>query len=133
MTKAATLLAAGALILAGGLTAAAQTQNAPPPGQEPPPVADAGAGPQGKCISESDDYKMSGKQPTFVIALENKCEQRMRCKVFVTVTSAKGAAEGHTTMILGPTSSGAAAKKSYTLKVKMMGGMSQSSRECAAL
>ena len=123
------------LLLCGGFAPATLAQNAPDAGQTPPPAQpapDPGVTPQGNCISENDDYKMSGTTPTFVIALENKCEQRLTCKVYVNVSSAKGSAQGHTTMVLGPKSSGAAAKKSYTIKVKMMGGMSQSSRECKA-
>jgi hypothetical protein len=138
MTHAARCLAVAGAVLCGIFAPAAMAQNAPDAGQTPPPPAEAapapepGATPQGNCITENDDYKMSGTTPIFVIALENKCEQRLTCKVYVNVSSAKGSAQGHATMVLGPKSSGAAAKKSYTIKVKMMGGVSQSSRECKA-
>jgi hypothetical protein len=132
MTPAAKSLSVAALILCG-FVAAASAQNPPASGQTPPPQAEPGTTAQGECISENDGYEMRGKQPTFVVTLENKCEQRMTCKVFTNISSAKGSATGHTTMLLGPKSSGAAAKKSYTIKVKMMGGMSQSSRECKVI
>jgi hypothetical protein len=35
-------------------------------------------------------------------------------------------------LVLAPKSQGAAAKKSYTMRVKMIGGSSQSTRECRA-
>ena len=76
---------------------------------------------------------MSGKTPTYVIAIENKCEKRLRCKVFVSVMSAKGSAEGHATLTLAAHSQGPKAKQSYVLKVKMMGGIAQASCECKVL
>ena len=129
MTNAVCRLAVVAL-LSGCLPAAAQEQT--PPASEPPPKADAGTTVQAKCIDENDHYKRSGKQPLFVIELANLCEQRMKCRVFAYVTSAKGAAQGRGTLVLAPKSQGAAAKKSYTMKVKMIGGSSQSTRECRA-
>ena len=120
------LLAGFALILGGCFAASAQT------GQTPPATPDTSATPPAECIAENDTYIMRGKTPTFVIELENKCEQRMKCRVFAYVTSAKGAAQGQGTLRLAPKSHGAAAKKSYTMRVKMMGGSSQSTRECSA-
>ena len=125
MTK-AKCAAVAALILGGCFAAAAQT--APP--AEPPPVADAGTTGQLKCISEEDHYVRLGKGVGFRIELTNKCEQRITCKVFVYITSAKGAAQGRGTIVLAPKSRGAAAKNSYTMKAKMNGGSSQSTREC---
>ncbi len=130
MTPAARCLAFAALIMGASFAGAAMAQNAPDAGQEPPPVADPGTTGQTKCISENDHYKMNGKTPTFTIELENKCEQRLTCKVFVFVTSAKGMAQGRGTLVLAPKSAGAAAKKIYSMKVKMIGGSSQSTREC---
>lgn len=129
MTNAVCRLAVVAL-LSGCWPAAAQTQT--PPASEPTPKADAGTTVQAKCIDENDHYKRSGKQPLFVIELANLCEQRMKCRVFAYVTNAKGAAQGRGTLVLSPKSQGAAAKKSYTMKVKMTGGSSQSTRECRA-
>ena len=73
---------------------------------------------------------MHGKQPVFEIALENKCERRMTCKVFVYINSAKGPVQGRGTIVLAEKSRGAAATKSFTMKAKMAGGSSQSTREC---
>jgi hypothetical protein len=128
MTNIVRRLAGAALILSLSI-AAAQAQTAAT-GQEPPPKADAGTTGQSKCIDENDHYKMRGKQPTLVIELANRCEQRLKCRVFAYVTSAKGAAQGRGTIVLAPRSQGEAAKKSYAMKVKMIGGSSQSAREC---
>ena len=94
--------------LSGCWPAAAQTQTRA--ASEPPPKADAGTTVQAKCIDENDHYVRSGKQPLFVIELANLCEQRMKCRVFAYVTSAKGAAQGRGTIVLAPKSQGAAAK-----------------------
>ena len=137
MTNATKLLAAAALILAGCLAAAAaqqtQTLSAPAPGQEPPPVADKGTTGQLNCISEDDHYVSLGKGVGFRIEMTNQCEQRIACKVFVYITSAKGPSQGRGTIVMAPKSRGAAAKNSYTMKTKMNGGSSQSTRECRAL
>jgi hypothetical protein len=125
MTK-AKCAAVAALLLGGCFAAAAQT--APP--AEPPPVADAGTMGQLKCISEEDHYVRLGHGVGFRIELTNKCEQRITCKVFAYITSAKGPAQGRGTIVLAPKSRGAAAKNSYTMKAKMNGGSSQSTREC---
>jgi hypothetical protein len=139
MTKAKSLSVAALMLCA--FVAAAHAQKAPAAGQEPPvasgqtppPVAEPGATAQGACITENDGYEMRGNSPTFVITLENKCEQRLKCEIFASISSARGSAKGHTTIVLGPKSSGVAAKKSYAIKVKMVGGMSQSDRACKAL
>jgi hypothetical protein len=127
MTK-AKCAAVAALLLGGCFAAGAQAQTAP--AAEPPPVADAGTTGQLKCISEEDHYVRLGQGVGFRIELTNKCEQRITCKVFVYITSAKGPAQGRGTIVLAPKSRGAAAKNSYTMKAKMNGGSSQSAREC---
>jgi hypothetical protein len=130
MSHTAKVLGAAALLLCGGFAGAALAQNAPAAGQEPPPKADAGTTSQLNCISDSGGFKRSGDSATYTIELENKCEQRLKCRVYAYVTSSKGPVQGHATMILAPKSRGAAAKQSYAMKVKMLGGMAQSSREC---
>lgn len=119
---------AAALILSGCIAGAALAQNAP---EQATP--DKGTTIQAKCIEENDGYKMVGKHPMFVIELENKCAQRMLCKVFANVSSAKGNALGSGTLILAGKAKGPAAKKSFTMRVKMLGGSSQSTRECRAI
>jgi hypothetical protein len=120
-------VAAVALMLSGCLTGAAQAQTPP---AEPPPKADDGTTGQLKCISEEDNYVRLGKGVGFRVELTNQCEQRITCKVFVYITSAKGAAQGRGTIVLAPKSAGAAAKNSFTMRAKMNGGSSQSAREC---
>ncbi|HEY1474282.1 MAG TPA: hypothetical protein VGF53_09380 [Pseudolabrys sp.] len=124
MTNAILRLTGAALLLCG-FAAAALAQPAPP-------KADAGTGAQSACIVENDGYKRSGQQPMFAIELSNKCEQRIKCRVFVYITSAKGPSQGRGTIVLAPISHGAAAKGSYVMKTKMIGGSSQSARECQA-
>ena len=130
MINAIQRLTVAALLLSGCFASAASAQNAPAAGQEPPPVADAGTTGQLKCISEEDHYVRIGKGVGFRIELTNKCEQCITCKVFVYITSAKGPAQGRGTIVLAPKSRGAAAKNSYTMRAKMNGGSSQSTREC---
>ena len=107
------------LVLGTGFAAAAAAETAPSLVSE--------------CIATSGDYVTRGKAVTYVITLENKCEQRLKCIVDAYVVGAKGPASGHTTMILAPQSQGAAAKKSYAMKVKAAGGMAQLSRDCKQL
>jgi hypothetical protein len=130
MSNIAKFFAGAALILCGCFTGAALAQNAPAAGQEPPPKADAGTTSQSSCISDSGGFKRDGKSAVYTVELENKCEDRLKCRIDVFVISAKGPAQGHATLTLAPKSRGAAAKKSYALKVKMLGGIAQSSREC---
>jgi hypothetical protein len=130
VTLASVLRPAGlALILCGSVSGAGLAQNAPA-AAKPPPKPDAGTTSQPKCIYETDTFEMHGNRPSLVIALENKCEQRITCRVFAYVTSAKGAAQGRGLLKLAPKSHGAAAKKAYVMRVKMLGGSSQSTREC---
>ena len=118
-----------AVLLSGPLGVAAFA--ADDPGQKPP--AEQKPASRKECVVDSGDFAMRGKTPIYVITIENKCEQRLRCKVYVNVMSAKGSAEGHATLTLAPHSQGAKAKQSYVLKVKMMGGIAQASRECKVL
>lgn len=125
MTKAGYVIAA-ALTLGGCFAAAAQNA----PGQEPPPAADQGTTVQAKCIDENDGWITRNGKPMFIIQLENKCEQRLTCKVYAYVTSARGATQGHGTIKLAAKSKGAAAKGTFVMPAKKIGGSSQSDREC---
>ena len=88
-----TIGAAGAaLMLFGLLTGAAQAQNAS--GQTPPPVAEAGSTAQGECLTDHGGFKRQGNGAVYTVELENKCEQRLKCRVYVNVSSAKGSAQG---------------------------------------
>jgi hypothetical protein len=118
-----------ALILGVGLAAPASAQTAAADAQSPP-TPDAGTTAQTNCIAESDGYQGSGKAVTYMIELENKCAKRLRCEVFAYIVQAKGPSRGHAIMILGANSQGAAAKRSYAVKVKLVGGLAQTAREC---
>lgn len=109
-----------ALLMAGGLAAAQAGEDTPT--TEPKAMSIK------ECVVDSGGFEDDGKTPTYVVALENKCEQRLKCKVSVYVTGAKGPAQGEATLILAPHS-----RKSYALKVKTASGMAQSSRECSAI
>ena len=128
MTNAARLLAAAAFVLCATPVFA---QNAP--GQEPPPKADPGTTIQENCLNENDTFTMRGKQPMFVIEMTNKCEQRISCKVFVYINSAKGPVQGKGTIVMAGKSKGAAATGRFSMKAKTNGGSSQSTRECKAI
>ena len=93
-------------------------------------MPEPGTTPQSSCIAESGSYRQSGRRVDYVIGLENKCERRIRCVVFAYVVQAKGPSSGRATLVLAPRSQAAAAKKSYALKVRMIGGITQTTREC---
>ena len=117
--------------LAEDAPASATPQNPLPGASTTPqtPAADAAKDPQ-SCLAETGDYVTHGNRVTYLIGLENKCDKRMKCTIDAYVVGAKGPASAHTTMILGTASSGAAAKKSYPMKVKAAGGTAQVSRDC---
>jgi hypothetical protein len=103
---------------------------AAPSDKAEPPVPDPGTTGQAACIDEIGDYATHGNAVTFVIGLTNKCDKRLKCKIFAYVVGAKGPSSGQTTMILGAKSSGAAATNTYAMRVKAAGGTAQVSREC---
>jgi hypothetical protein len=126
MTPNAKCLAGAALILGGCFAGAAFAQDVPP-------KADPGTTAQSQCLSDSGGFKTVDDHAAYTIELANSCEQRLQCQVYVYVISAKGPSQGHATLVLAPKSRGAAAKKSYALKVKMLGGITQSTRECKVM
>ena len=97
---------------------------------EPPPVPDKGTTSQLNCIDQRTEYKQTGKSLFYIQTFANKCEARMKCTIFVYQLNARGPSQGRGTLILGAKSAGAAAKKSYALKIKGAGGFSTSEREC---
>jgi hypothetical protein len=103
--------------------AAAGAENA---ASKPEPV------PAKECVADSSGFKLANGRPTYEVTLENKCEQRLRCTVKLYVTTAAGPSHGRATLTLAPHAAGEAARKSYVLKVKDMGGMAQGSRDCQA-
>ena len=116
-----------------GFAGAGLAQDAPADGQQPPPQPDKGTTPQLNCISQKSQYTQDGKAVFYVQTFENKCEARLRCKVFAYLINARGATQGRSTLTLAPKSGGAAATKAWTLKVKGAGGSAMLARECRAL
>jgi len=96
------------------------------------PKPDPGTTVQLKCIDENGELRGDGRTLAHVTTLENKCEARMKCRVFVHAVHAKGDTLGRATLTLAPKSQGPAAKKSYAMKVPTAGGMTTSTRECWA-
>jgi hypothetical protein len=119
---AAAALAAGALSLAGAAFA-----------DQTPPKADAGEAPRAACISETSDFKMHGKTPVYEITLQNTCAERIKCRVYLNVATARGSTRGEATLVLDGRKQGAPPTKSYALKVKMLSGMAQGARECKVM
>jgi hypothetical protein len=116
--------------------APAQLPSNPLPGTAPAaqknPVPDPGTTGQAACIDETGDYQTHGSSVTFVIGLTNKCAKRLKCTIDAYVVGAKGPSSGHFTVTLGAASSGAAATKTYPMKVRAAGGTAQVSRACRA-
>ena len=124
---------AGAVIAAAVITAAAAMFAS---AQEAAPKVAAAAEPAKStledCITDTANFKAEDKRALFVVALENKCEQRVKCEVKANIRTARGKRRGHATLILAPKSAGADSKKSYSLRVKVAGGMAQVERNCTA-
>lgn len=122
-----------ALTLAGGLCSSAFAVKLEiPDGQQPPAEEQAEQKPEEKpkCVTNQSDFKQAGNKPVFEVALENSCDVRLKCTIDVFVLGAKGPAQGHTTLVLGPAAKGQTTRKVYVLKVKSAGGMANMSHEC---
>lgn len=85
------------------------------------------------CLQETGDYITRGRAVLYVIGIANTCDQRLRCEIYANITGARGSSLGHTVMMLGAASSGAAAKQTYAMRVKAAGGTAEVSRDCKAL
>ena len=105
---------------------------APAPAATPPVAAPALPSDLQACLQETGDYVTRGRTVFYVIAIANSCNERLRCEIFANVTGVRGTSLGHTVMILGPAGS-VAAKKSYDMRVKAAGGITQVSRECKVI
>ncbi|HZQ12442.1 MAG TPA: hypothetical protein VFB31_06500 [Pseudolabrys sp.] len=84
------------------------------------------------CIANEANFKAEDKRAYFIVALENRCEQRVKCEVFAGVISARGNKRGRATLVLAAKSDGAEARKSYRMRVKVAGGMAQVDYDCKA-
>jgi len=127
-----------ALVLAGCFcTSAMAIKPQIPNGQQPPAEQQTEQKPaeqqpaeKPKCVTEQSGFRQVGDKPIFQVALENSCDARMKCTIDVSVMGAKGIAQGHTTLTLGPAAKGQSTRKVYVLKVKSPGGMASMSHEC---
>jgi len=116
----------GFAALASGQDAAprALPQN-PLPGSAAPQAAAAApdaAKDLQSSLDETGDYLSRGKAVLYLIGIANKCDRRVKCEIYASVTGARGSSLGHTVMIFGATSIGAAAKRTYAMRVKAAGG-----------
>ncbi len=127
--------------LAPGASAGAGDSENRPPASPTPPVTEqkpaSGGGQKDlqdddvqACLQETGDYRTEGRAVAYVIGITNTCDKRLRCEIFANVIGARGSSLGHAVMILGPTSQGAASRKTYATQVKEAGGIAQVSREC---
>lgn len=98
-----------------------------------PKAAQAQPAEEKKCITVDTDFKQVDKAAAFVIALTNNCEKRARCTVNAYVVNSFGPNTGRTVLTLAAKSKGAAAHKSYVMKVKQAGGMASVSHSCSDL
>jgi hypothetical protein len=99
----------------------------------PGSVASAEEAAVAACLDQNGDFQAQGKVDSFVFTLQNKCEKRLKCTIDAYITTAKGPASGHGTLIVEPKSHGEAAKKSFSMKVKAAGGAAQVSHDCKVL
>jgi hypothetical protein len=120
---------AAALLIGSGTLAANWLSPASAASEQ---AAEADVSPENKCVADTAQFKAEDKHAFFIVALENKCEQRVKCEVSANIKTARGKRHGHATLVLGPRSAGADAKKSYSVRVKVAGGMAQVERECTA-
>jgi len=121
-TAAAVALAAGIVSLAGVAF-----------GDDAPAKADAEQATKPSCITDTSGFKMHGKTPVYEMTLQNSCAERIRCRVYLNVETARGSARGEATLVLEGRKQGEPPTKSYALKVKMLSGMAQGARECKVM
>jgi len=103
------------------------------PAVSPQPAAPAAPSDLQTCLRQTGEFVTHGKGVTYVIAIANTCEQRLRCAIFANVTGVLGTTLGRTVMVLEAASHGEGAKKTYTMRVKAAGGIIQVSRDCRVL
>ena len=116
---AAAALAAGVVSFAGAALA-----------DDAPAKADAEQTAKSSCITDTSGFKMQGKTPVYEMTLQNACAERIKCKVYLNVDTARGPSRGEATLVLEGRKQGEPPTKSYALKVKMLSGMAQGAREC---
>ena len=96
------------------------------------PKPEAGTTAQTACISQDTGWTRRGKTGIDLnVDLANRCAEPIDCRVFVYVTTAKGAAQGRGHLHLAGAGE-PRAKQRFTMRVPMAGGSVQSARECRA-
>jgi hypothetical protein len=77
------------------------------------------------CITDTSGFKMHGKTPVYEMTLQNACVELIKCKVYLSVETARGSTRGEATLLLEGRKQGEPPTKSYALKVKMLSGMAR--------
>ena len=96
------------------------------------PKPEAGTTAQSACIGQDTGWTKRGASGIDLnVDLANRCAEPVDCRVFVYVTTAKGAAQGRGLLHLAGAGS-PRAKQRFTMRVPMAGGSVQSARECKA-
>jgi len=121
-----------AALLIGGATLAANWLSPASAASEQAVKAEVDTGPENQCVAGSGRFKAEDRHAYFIVALENSCEQRVKCEVNARIRTARGNTKGHTTLVLAARSAGAEARKSYSLRVKVAGGKAQIAHNCTA-
>ena len=102
-------------------------------GDDAPAGPDAGQAKKPVCITDTSGFKMQGKTPVYEMTLQNGCAERVKCRVYLNVETARGSSRGEATLVLEGRKQGDPPTKSYALKVKMLSGMAQGAHECKAM
>ncbi len=114
-----------AILCVLGAAAAARAEDA-----KPPPKPEPGTTDQSACITHDIGWTRRGRNAIDLnVDLANLCAEPIDCRVFVYVTTAKGAAKGSGLLRLAGAGE-PRAKQRFTMKVPMSGGSVQSAREC---
>jgi len=121
-----------AALLIGGGTLAANWLSPASAAIDQAVQSEADASPENKCVADSGRFKAADKRAYFIVSLENKCEQPVKCVVNANVRTARGNTKGRITLVLAAKSAGAEARKSFSLRVKVAGGKAQIARDCMA-
>jgi len=102
-------------------------------GEDAPAAPDADQAKKPACITDTSGFKMQGKTPVYEMTLQNACAERVKCRVYLNVETARGSSRGEATLVLEGRKQGEPPTKSYALKVKMLSGMAQGARECTVM
>jgi hypothetical protein len=102
-------------------------------GQKPPEETLQKPEEKKECIADKSEFKTVGKVSGFMIALENSCAARYRCKVSAYVTNSHGAKQGNATITLAPMVHGQPGQGSYMLNTGAASGTANASHSCKTI